>query len=234
MTTSRELKDRLFTQFARIGSALASPKRLELLDLLVQCEKDVETLAAGSGMSVANTSHHLQALHGAALVESRKDGVRVIYRIAGNRVAPLFRNLQQLAETQLGEVERIVKLLNQEDGALAPMDRKELLKLAKTGQVTVLDVRPEDEYRAAHLPHAISVPLPKLRSYLSHLPKTQAIVAYCRGPYCVLAGEAVRLLRAKGFHASRIRDGVAEWQEAGMSIVADSNPPRPSSVPRPR
>jgi rhodanese-related sulfurtransferase len=224
MLSGRVIKDRLFEQFARIGHALSSPKRLELLDLLCQCEKDVETLASNTGMSVANTSHHLQVLHGAALVESRKDGIHVYYRLSGSRVGDLFRDMQQLAENQLADVERIVNLLNREGNKLAPMDRKDLLKLAKSGQVTVLDVRPEDEYRAAHIPHAVSVPLSKLKSYLRHLPRTQTIVAYCRGPYCVLAGEAVRVLRAKGYNASRWRDGIAEWQEAGMSTVSGDLP----------
>ncbi|RQW00800.1 ArsR family transcriptional regulator [bacterium] len=222
MSQRREIKDRLFEQFARIGQAMSSSKRLELLDLLSQCEKDVETLASNSGMSVANTSRHLLILKAAGLVESRKEGVHNFYHLANQEVVELYCGLRELAERQLADVERIVDELYPGEERMEPVDRKQLIKLAKAGTVTVLDVRPEDEFRAAHLPHAISVPLPKLKNYLKELPKHRQVVAYCRGPYCLMASEAIKLLQSKGYKAIRLGEGIVEWQAAGLPLVHGS------------
>lgn len=219
MPVARETKDRLYTQFARLGHALSSPKRLELLDLLCQSEKTVEMLAKQTLMSVANTSRHLQVLRTARLVDSRKDGVFVYYRLEGGQVCDFFRSLRSLAEHHNAEIDRIVADYFDASPQLQPVDRKNLIKRAKSGEVIILDVRPEDEFTAGHLPYAISVPLSKLKERLKELPSKTEIVAYCRGPYCVLAQEAVNLLVAKGFKAQRMAEGVAEWREAGQKIV---------------
>jgi rhodanese-related sulfurtransferase len=223
MTTVREIKDKLNEQFARIGHVLSSPKRLELLELLHQCEKSVETLVANSGMSVANTSRHLQVLRSAGLVETRREGIYIFYRLADDQVYDLVSNMKRVAESRLAEVERVLASFSNDPAEAEIMDRNKLMKLAKAGKIIVLDVRPEDEYLAGHLPHAISIPLDKLKSHLNKLPQDQQIVAYCRGPYCVLSGEAVRVLRSKGFAATRLGDGVAEWKAAGMPVVAASH-----------
>ena len=222
MTAVQEIKDKLNEQFARIGHALSSPKRLELLELLHQCEKSVETLVANSGMSVANTSRHLQVLRGAGLVETRREGIYIYYRLADDQVYNLVSNMKRVAESRLAEVERVLANLADDSDEVEVMDRNKLMKLAKAGKIIVLDVRPEDEFRAGHLPHALSIPLDKLKSRLNELPSDQNIVAYCRGPYCVLSGEAVRVLRSKGFEARRLGDGVAEWKAAGMPVAVAS------------
>jgi rhodanese-related sulfurtransferase len=219
ITSVRDLKDKLNEQFARIGHALSSPKRLELLELLRQCEKSVETLVANSGMSVANTSRHLQVLRGAGLVETRRDGIYIIYRLADDQVYDLVSKMKRVAESRLAEVERVLAGLTDDQSDVEVMDRNKLMKLAKAGKVIVLDVRPEDEYLSGHIPHAISIPLDKLKSHLNKLPQDQQIVAYCRGPYCILSGEAVRILRSKGFAATRLGDGIAEWKAAGMQVA---------------
>lgn len=218
MPTGRETKDRLYEQFARIGHAVASPKRLELLDLLCQCEKTVETLANEASLSVANTSRHLQVLRGARLVNARKDGLHVYYSLADKNVREFFHSLRHLAESRLAEIDRIIADYFGNYRELSPIDRRRLLKRAKAGEVVVLDVRPQDEYLAGHLPHARSVPLNELRKHLREFSPGQEIVAYCRGPYCVLAQEAVKILRVKGFKVSRFEDGVTEWQLAGMPV----------------
>lgn len=218
MPTGRETKDRLYEQFARIGHSVASPKRLELLDLLCQCEKTVETLANEASLSVANTSRHLQILRGARLVDARKDGLHVYYRLADKNVCDFFHSLRHLAESRLADIDRIVADYFGNYQELSPIDRKKLLKRARVGDVVVLDVRPQDEYFAGHLPHAQSVPLHELKEHLKEFSQEQEIVAYCRGPYCVLAHEAVKIMRAKGFKAVRLEDGITEWQQAGMPI----------------
>jgi rhodanese-related sulfurtransferase/DNA-binding MarR family transcriptional regulator len=218
MTSVRDIKNRLNEQFAKIGHALSSPKRLELLELLHQCEKSVEMLSANSGMTVANTSRHLQVLRGAGLVETRREGIYIIYRLADEQVSALVGNMKRVAESRLAEVERVLADLTDDQEDAEVVDRSKLLRLAKSGKVVILDVRPEDEFLAAHIPHALSIPLNKLTSHLSKLPRTQQIVAYCRGPYCVLASEAVRILRGKGYDAMRLGDGVAEWKAAGQPV----------------
>jgi len=220
MTTVREIKDKLNEQFARIGHALSSPKRLELLELLHQCEKSVETLVANSGMSIANTSRHLQVLRGAGLVETRREGIYVFYRLPDDQVYEMVSSMKRVAESRLAEVERVLADLADDQNDVEVVDRAKLTKLAKAGKIIVLDVRPEDEYVAGHIPHAISIPLDKLKSHLNKLPQDQQIVAYCRGPYCVLSGEAVRVLRSKGFEATRLGDGIAEWRAAGQPVVS--------------
>ncbi|MEW5702171.1 MAG: metalloregulator ArsR/SmtB family transcription factor [Candidatus Zixiibacteriota bacterium] len=218
MSTGREVKDRLYVQFAQLGHALSSPKRLELLDLLCQSEKTVETLAEHSSMSVANTSRHLQVLRGARLVDRRQDGVFVYYRLAGSEVCGFFRDLRRLAESRMAEIDRIMAEYFDPSMRLQPVDRKTLLKRARVGEVVILDVRPEDEFSAGHLPWAVSVPLSQLRKRLKELSPDKEIVAYCRGPYCVLAQEAVSLLRSKGFSAFRLSDGIAEWRDVGLPV----------------
>ena len=218
--TARETKDKLYDQFAHLAQALASPKRLELLDLLCQCEKTVEALAKQSSLSVANTSRHLQVLRGARLVDARKEGLHVFYRLADEEVCEFFRSLRQLAESRLAEIDRIIADFFEAANDLNPIDRKKLIRRAKAGEVIVLDVRPEDEYHAAHLPYARSIPLHKLQEHIKDFSPDQEVVAYCRGPYCVLAQEAIKILRSKGFHAVRLEDGVAEWQEAGLQVIS--------------
>ena len=190
--------------------------------MLSQCQKDVETLANNSGMSVANTSRHLLILKSAGLVESQKEGVHNIYRLASREVVGLYCGLRGLAERQLADVERIVDELYPQEERMEPVDKQQLIKLAKAGAVTVLDVRPEDEYHAAHLPHAISVPLPKLKDYLKDLPLNRQVVAYCRGPYCLMASEAIRFLQKKGYKAIRLGEGVVEWEAAGLPLVHEA------------
>jgi rhodanese-related sulfurtransferase len=220
----RPYKDAIYDQFARIGKAVASPKRLELLDLLCQGERTVEVLAREANLSVANTSQHLQVLRGAHLAEAEKRGLHVVYRIAEPQVADFFHALRSLAETQLAEVEQLTRRFFAGKEGLEPVDRKTLLERVGTGMVAVLDVRPPEEYQAGHLPGALSIPLPELRRRLAELPRDREIVAYCRGPYCVLSAEAVEILRAEGFRAVRMEEGVQEWQQHGLSIEVDRAP----------
>ncbi len=219
MNNARKIKDRFYEQFARIGRALASPKRLELLDLLCQCEKTVEKLASQASLSVANTSRHLQILRAARLVEGRKEGLHVYYGLADENVCQFFRSLRNFSELRLAEIDRIVADYFGSQRNLKPIDRRKLLERAKKGEVVVLDVRPHDEYAAGHLPNARSVPLQELEKHLKEFPPGKEIVAYCRGPYCVLAQEAVKLLTKKGFRSVRLKDGIAEWKEAGFPIL---------------
>lgn len=219
MNAVRDVKEKLNAQFARIGQALASPKRLELLELLHQCEKSVETLVENTGMSIANTSRHLQILRAAGLVETRREGIYIFYRLADHQVSDLVGTMKRVAQSRLAEVERVLAGFGDDSSEVESVERGQLLKLAKAGKIVVLDVRPEDEYRAEHLPNALSIPLSQLKNQLDRLPKDQRIVAYCRGPFCVMAGEAVRVLRSKGFQAVRLGDGVAEWKAAGMPVI---------------
>jgi rhodanese-related sulfurtransferase/DNA-binding transcriptional ArsR family regulator len=223
MASIRDIKNTLNQQFAKIGHALSSPKRLELLELLHQCEKRVETLSENSGMSMANTSRHLQVLRGAGFVETRREGIHIIYRLADERVYELVRNVKRVAQSRLAEVERVLAGLAHDTDQFEVVDRSRLMKLARAGKIIVLDVRPKDEYAAAHIPHAISLPLDKLEDHLKKLSYHQRIVAYCRGPYCLLASEAVRVLRSKGFRATRLEEGLAEWKAAGHPVVCGSS-----------
>ena len=214
----RAYKDSIYEQLARIGKAVASPRRLELLDLLAQGPRTVEVLAREAGLGVANTSQHLGALRGAELVTAERQGVFVTYRLASGEVADFFRALRQLAESRLAEIERLTRDFLEARGVLEPVDRETLLDRVRRGEVTVLDVRPSEEYGAGHIPGALSVPLAGLEQRLADLPRDREIVAYCRGPYCVLAPEALTVLRASGFPARRLEDGFPEWRLAGMPV----------------
>jgi rhodanese-related sulfurtransferase len=219
---SRALKDALYAQFARIGHAVASPKRLELLDLLSQGEKDVETLAAQSAMPLKNTSAHLRVLRQAHLVETRRDGTRVHYRLADNAVIDLLRALQHLGQTRLAEVERVTQLYFTSRDELEPVTLPELRRLMRDGDVTVIDVRPRDEYEAGHIPGALSLPLSALEGQIPRLPKSKEIIAYCRGAYCVYSLEAVRLLRKRGYRARRAQEGLPEWRARKLPVAVGS------------
>ena len=215
----RQFKDALYEQFARIGHALSTPKRLEILDLLGQGERSVEVLAGEGNLSVPNASQHLKVLRSARLVDSRRDGAYVYYRLADPAVWRLWAALRDLGELRLTEIGELLRSLSS-DGAFELVDRPTLSRLARDGQVTVLDVRPTAEYEAGHIPGAISVPLEDLEHRLSEIPGDQPVVAYCRGPYCVLAVQAVELLRHHGFAARRMADGFPEWREDGLPIEA--------------
>lgn len=214
----RPIKDALYGQFARIGKAVSSPKRLELLDLLCQGPRTVESLAQQASMSVANTSQHLQTLRGARLVEAKKRGLYVHYQLSSPEVSAFFLQLRGLAEARLTEVEAIRRDFLAGRGELEPIPGPELLRRALAGEVTVLDVRPAEEFAAAHLPGARSVPLAALPGILAGLHTDRPVVAYCRGPYCVLALEAVERLRASGFEAHHLDQGPADWRRAGIPL----------------
>lgn len=218
-TVSRLFKDAIYEQFARIGKAVSSPKRLELLDLLCQGERTVEVLAKEAEISLANTSQHLQVLRSAHLIESEKSGQFVIYRLKDQAVCDFVLSMRILAERELAEVEQIKRRFLEGKEGLEPVDRESLIKRVKEGKVIVLDVRPAEEFMAGHIPGAVSIPLEELEQKLSGLPKDQEIVAYCRGPYCVLAIRAVEILRKKGFHAFRMEEGVQDWRARGFSVA---------------
>jgi rhodanese-related sulfurtransferase len=222
---NRDFKDEIYDQLARIGHALASPRRLELLDLLCQGPRTVEALSRQAGQSLANTSHHLQVLRAARLVDAEKQGLYVTYRLAGEEVCTFFQALRGLAESRLAEIERITRTFLEERGALEPVQRDLLLERVRGGEVTVLDVRPREEFEAGHIPGAISVPLEELERRLSELPQGREIVAYCRGPYCVLSIEAVALLKERGFTALRMEDGVPEWRALTWPIETGASNP---------
>ncbi|MBI6546866.1 MAG: metalloregulator ArsR/SmtB family transcription factor [Cyanobacteria bacterium NC_groundwater_1444_Ag_S-0.65um_54_12] len=211
-------KEMLFAQFALIGKALSSPKRLELLELLSQREHSVEALVEKTGLSVANTSRHLQILRDAHLVEARKEGLYVHYRLAHPDVYELFRMLGMLAARQLAEVDRIVELYLSSLDHFDPISRDELMAKAAEGTVVVLDVRPPDEYGSGHISGAISVPIPELERQLSTIPEGKTIVAYCRSQYCILSYEAVSILRRRGRRALRLEGGFPDWKAAGMPV----------------
>ena len=215
----RSFKEAIYEQFARIGKAVSSPKRLELLDLLCQGERTVEVLAREAGMTVANASQHLQLLRAARLVDTKREGVFVHYRLADEEVCVFLRALRMLAESRLAEVEQTKRQFLREKGEMEPVDRRDLLERVRSGAVTVLDVRPEEEYMAGHIPGAISIPLKDIEMRLSDLPKELEIVAYCRGPYCVLAVQAVEILREKGFRAVRMEEGIQDWRAMGFPVA---------------
>ena len=215
----RAFKDAIYEQFARIGKAVSSPKRLELLDLLGQGPRTVEVLAKESSQTVANASQHLQVLRSTRLVETEKEGLFVTYRLADPAVCEFFRAMRVLAENRLAEVEQIKRQFLEGREGMAPVDREALLALVRRGAVTVLDVRPLEEFKAGHVAGALSIPLRELKMRLSDLPRDQEVVAYCRGPYCVLSVEAVEILRAEGFQAIRIEEGVQDFRAMGFSIA---------------
>ena len=214
----RDFKDRLFEQFARIGKALASPKRLEIVDILAQGERTVEQIAKETAMSVASASQHLQVLKAVRMVEVRRDGLYMHYRLAGEDVFRTWQAVRTLAESRLSEVDGVVEAYLVDRDALEAVDAAELMERLSAGSVVVLDVRPEEEYRAGHIPGALSVPVDALEAALQTLPKDREIVAYCRGPHCVFSDEAVALLRSRGFRARRLRQGLPDWRAAGMPV----------------
>lgn len=214
----------LFDTLAQVGRALGNGNRLELLERLAQAEASVEVLARFSGLSVANTSQHLQHLRRAGLVTSRRDGRQIVYRLTDDRIMSLLGLMREIAETNLAEVERLVGQLfadHDAEGALEPVSREALLQALQRGDVALLDVRPEAEYRAGHLPSAINAPLDRLEAMLDQLPQDQEIIAYCRGPYCVLSHDAVQLLRRRGFRVRRYEEGYPEWRAAGFPVASE-------------
>ena len=231
---NRSFKDAIYEQLARLGKAVAAPKRLELLDLLCQGPKTVEVLADQATLSVANTSQHLQVLRAARLVEAEKQGLHVEYRLAGEDVCEFFLALRTLAEGRLAEIEVVTREYLARRSAMETVAGGELLRRVKSGEVTVLDVRPPEEYRAGHIPGAVSIPLGELKARFKELPKNREVVAYCRGPYCVFAVEAVELLRKKGFTAHRLREGVLDWRSRGWRVDAESEGIRPRSTRKER
>lgn len=214
----RELKDLLYEQVSRIGKAVSSPKRLEMLEVLGQGEKTVEALSAELDIDMKLASAHLKALREARLVETTRAGKYIYYRLSGPDVASLWVNLREVAEEHLVELRLAVEQMVAQPEKLASVDGASLIARAKRGEVVVIDVRPQAEYEAAHLPFARSMPLPELEKRLSELPRRAEIVAYCRGPFCMLSDEALKLLRAKGYKAHKILDGVCEWQAAGLPL----------------
>lgn len=216
--THREFKDRLYAQFARVGKALGSPHRLEILELLGQGERTVDSLASEIGASIANVSQHLQALRQAALVESRKQGQFVHYRLADPAISDLCRALRTVSERRLADLDRLVRDHFGDRSGSEPVSMQELLKRARSTDVIVLDTRPTSEYAAGHIAGAISVPVDELQRRLRQFPRNREYVAYCRGPYCVYADRAVEILRSKGRRAQRLLDGFPEWKAAGFPV----------------
>src|SRR6266571_565525 len=211
-------KREIFANLARIGTALSSATRLEFLELLAQGERSVEQLATLTGVSVANTSQHLQKLRQAGLIIGRKDGQYVYYRLAGDEIVGLLAALGQVGETYLAEVERIVRLYLAQKDDLEPVPARELLDRARKGLVTVLDVRPPEEFAAGHLPGAVNIPIHELEKRLGELPKRKEVVAYCRGPYCLMSYDAVQLLRKRSEERRRLEAGLPEWRLAGRPV----------------
>jgi rhodanese-related sulfurtransferase/DNA-binding transcriptional ArsR family regulator len=214
-----EVKDQLYDQFSRIGRAISSPARLEILDLLSQGEKTVEQVAEQARLGIKNASAHLRALREARLVDTRKEPPYVHYRLADEDVMRVVRDIQALARARLAEVEQITRLYFDDPLDMEPVDADELLSRLEAGEVTVLDVRPRDEYLAGHVPGAVSVPVEELERRLGEIPLGRPVIAYCRGPYCVYAVEAVDTLRRHGFEAGRMEDGVPDWRLAGRPVA---------------
>jgi rhodanese-related sulfurtransferase/DNA-binding transcriptional ArsR family regulator len=216
---SRAAKEALFEALASVGKAMSSGRRAEIVDLLAQGERSVEDVAAEIGQSVANTSHHLRTLAQAGLVRTRREGTRVIYGLASDQVLQLWTVVREVAGEHVAEVDRLAQAyLGRRDG-LQPITRDELARRIRRGEVTVIDVRPAAEYEAGHVEGARSVPIKDLEQRLSALPRDADLVAYCRGPYCVFADDAVRMLRRRGFEARRLEDGFPEWKRAGLPVT---------------
>ena len=219
MPDHRVFKDALYSQFARIGHAMASPRRIELLDLLGQGEKTVEMLAEQIATPIKNTSAHLRALRQARLVETRREGTYMYYRLADDDVLRLLRALEALGHSRLADVQQVVRLYLDGRDELEPVTLKELRQLMRAGDVTVLDVRPAEEFKAGHIPGALSIPVSSLKRRLRELPKNREVIAYCRGRYCVYSLEAVTLLRKHGFDARRAEQGMPDWRAAGLPVA---------------
>ena len=220
-TEHREFKDLIFEQFARIGKALSHPKRLEILDLLAQAERTVEQIARETTMPVANASQHLQVLKAARMVEVRREGLYAYYRLADEGVFRAWRAVRDLGEARLAELDRVVESYLKNREALEAVDAVGLMERLADESVVILDVRPEEEYRAGHVPGALSVPVSSLEAALQVLPKDKEIVAYCRGPYCVFSDEAVALLKSRGYRAIRLTEGFPEWRDSGYPIEVE-------------
>jgi ArsR family transcriptional regulator len=216
-------KQALFDQFAAVAKAMAHPHRLGLLEQLAQGERSVEVLADRTRVSIANASQHLQHMRRAGLVAARREGKFVFYRLADEAILELLASLRRIAERNSAEVERVVRGYFRNRDSLEPVSRLELMEQLKAGLVTVLDLRPEDEFALGHLPGAINIPLGELEKKLADLDPDQEIIAYCRGPYCVLSYEAVAVLRAQGFKARRLEDGLPEWRAAGLPVETSAN-----------
>lgn len=217
--SSQSPKQALFVQFAAVAKTLGHAHRLELLEQVAQGERSVEVLAQRTGLSIANASQHLQQMRHVGMVANRRDGKFVYYRLADDAVLDLLAALRRIAERNVAEVERLVRSYFNDRDALEPVSREELLQRSRAGAVTVLDVRPEDEFALGHLPGAVNIPLRELEARLSELDPSLEIVAYCRGPYCVLSYEAVVVLRARGLKVCRLEDGLPEWRAAGLPVV---------------
>ena len=215
----RQAKDALFDAFAEVAKALASGRRVEIVDLLAQGERSVDEVADQLGQSVANTSHHLRALARAGLVRTRREGTRIFYALASESVAQLWAALRDVAADHVGGIERLARAYLGDSTSFEAISRKELADRLQRGDLVVLDVRPEAEFRAGHIAGARSMPMSELRRSLRALPKHGEIVAYCRGPYCVFADDAVRELRRRGYEARRLEDGFPEWKRAGLSVA---------------
>jgi rhodanese-related sulfurtransferase len=216
--SKRPWKAELFEQLARVGRAVSAPLRLAILDVLAQSERTVEDIAREIGASVANTSRHLQQLRAARLVETRREGLFIFYRLADDRVLRLWQVIREVGEARYAEIEQVVRTYLKERESMQTVDANELRRLIKTGEVVVLDVRPTREYAAGHIPTARSIPMNELQSRLKELPRRRQIVAYCRGPYCVLSDDAVLLLRKKGFRVARLDIGLPEWKLLGLPV----------------
>ncbi|MGE5248822.1 MAG: ArsR/SmtB family transcription factor [Bacteroidota bacterium] len=214
----REFKDEIYAEFARIGKALSNPHRLELLDLMAQGERTVEDLAAESNLSIANASQHLQVLRGAQLVDVRRDGLYAYYRLSDERVFRVWQALRDLGEVQLAQVNRLVESFLRDRSSLQSITAAELVERMEAGEVVLLDVRPELEYRAGHIPEARSIPVDELGARLDELPHDRELIAYCRGPYCLFADEAVTLLQKYGFRARRLVEGLPDWQALNLPV----------------
>ncbi len=214
----RAFKNRLYEQFARIGKALSSAHRLELLEVLAQGEHSVEVLAHETGMSIANASQHLQVLRAAQLVEVRREGVYIYYHLADEHVFTLWQTMRHVGEASIAEIDRIVDTYLHDRNVLQPIGATELLQRLVKGNVILLDVRPAEEYAAGHLPNALSMPVTELEARLPELPQDKEIVAYCRGPYCVFADEAVALLHSNGYNACRLEQGLPDWRALGLPV----------------
>lgn len=220
--SQREFKGALYEQFARLGHAVSSPKRLEMLDLLSQGEKTVEALAEQTETPLKNTSAHLRALRQARLVETRRQGTYIYYRLADDAVIRFLQSLQALGRSRLAEVEQITNLYLQRRDQLQPVSLTELRRLVRSGEVTVIDVRPREEYEAGHIPGALSVPVSELPRRLKEIPKSREVIAYCRGPYCVYSVDAVGILRKHGYSARRAADGLPGWRTAGLEVIVSA------------
>ena len=223
--SSGNFKQDLFAQFARVGKALSNGNRLELLEFIAQGERSVDALAKVAGLSVANTSQHLQQLRQAGMVTSRKEGLKVYYSISGNDVLELFGSLRIVAERHIAEVEQLVNTYLTVKDDLEPIPAGELLERVRNDLVTVLDVRPPEEYSAGHVPGAINIPLKDLEQHLDELNPQHEIIAYCRGPHCILAFDAVAKLRESGMSAHRLEDGYPEWELAGLPVEKGEQKP---------